>query len=173
VSNHLPWLGAQEEKKMEDAKGLDRAARVALVAPFPVADVQWRVGNRTKDKSKGTALAYIESRAVMRRLDEVFGGGGWSFEIRPIESGGALVGFVGRLTTIWPSGLVVVREDAGSASDIEPVKGAASDALKRAAVQVGVGRYLHSLPVQWFPLKGEGKYLDGTPTLPDWAIPKS
>ena len=44
-----------------------------LKAPFPGDKIHWRVGARTKDKSKGIPLAYIDARDVMERLDEVLG----------------------------------------------------------------------------------------------------
>src|SRR5690625_2037857 len=44
-----------------------------LAAPFDPARIHWRVGATTKDKSKGIALAYINARDVMRRLDQVMG----------------------------------------------------------------------------------------------------
>jgi hypothetical protein len=145
----------------------DFRALAALKAPFDPREVQWRVGSVNKDKTRGTALAYVEARAVMKRLDSVFGPSGWSFELRPVEGG-----FIGRLTVTWPSGKVTVREDAGASSDMEPLKGGASDALKRAAVSLGVGRYLYYLPTKWVDLK-DGKYLAETPELPSWALPRA
>lgn len=156
--------------KMENltAEGLaDHAALAALVAPFAAKEVHWRVGSTTKDKTKGTALAYVEARAVMKRLDSVFGPAGWSFTLRDIAGG-----FVGRLTVTWPSGSITNREDVGASSEIEPLKGGASDALKRAAVSLGIGRYLYYLPTVWVPLKNS-KYLSETPALPAWALPKA
>ena len=49
----------------------------ALAAPFPPDRVSWRVGSTTSDKSRGMALAYIDARDVMDRLDEVVGPGNW------------------------------------------------------------------------------------------------
>lgn len=166
------------DEKKTGATSADHEALRRLVAPFPAKAVKWRVGSTTKDKTRGSALAYVEARAVMKRLDQVFGPSGWSFETRPVSlevtgRNGQITesGFIGRLTVTWPSGKTTVREDAGAASDIEPLKGGASDALKRAAVQLGIGRYLYHLPTRWVPLR-DGKYLAETPNLPDWAIPK-
>lgn len=144
---------------------VDHSARKALVEPFAANEVHWRVGSRNKDKTKGIALPYVESRVVMKRLDEVFGPAGWSFTLREVTGG-----FIGQLTTTWPSGVTTIREDVGASSDIEPVKGGASDALKRAGVQLGIGRYLYYIPTTWVKLKSE-KYLAETPELPRWALP--
>jgi len=145
---------------------VDHDALRDLVTPFAVKEVRWRIGSTTKDKTRGTALAYIDARAVMKRLDTVFGPGGWSFMLQSIAGG-----FIGRLDVTWPSGRTTTCEDVGASSDIEPLKGGASDALKRAAVSLGIGRYLYYLPTVWVPLR-DGKYLSETPSLPAWALPK-
>jgi hypothetical protein len=49
----------------------------ALSAPFPSESIDWRIGSTTSDKSKGMALAYIDARAVMDRLDAMCGPDGW------------------------------------------------------------------------------------------------
>ena len=43
----------------------------ALAKPFPADSIHWRVGSTTKDGKRGMALAYIDARDVMDRLDEV------------------------------------------------------------------------------------------------------
>lgn len=53
---------------------------------------------------------------------------------------------------------------------MESTKGGLSDAMKRAAVQFGIGRYLYKLDSIWVPLK-DGKYLEFIPQLPVWALP--
>ncbi len=51
----------------------------------------------------------------------------------------------------------VSKSDVGTASQWEASKGCASDALKRAAVHFGIGRYLYALPQVWVDLDGEGR----------------
>ena len=48
-----------------------------LSAPFPADRVSWRVGSTTQAKDKGMALAYIDARDVMDRLDAVMGPAYW------------------------------------------------------------------------------------------------
>ena len=48
---------------------------------------------------------------------------------------------------------------------------AVSDALKRAAVKFGVGRYIYRLDQQWVDYDAKAKKIVGTPRLPDWALP--
>ncbi len=140
-----------------------------LAEPFGREDIHWRVGFRSERGDRGSALAYIEARAVMDRLDTVVGPEGWASEVSPIFENGALTGAKCRLTLFLESG-EVWREDIGAASEGEALKGAASDALKRAAVQYGIGRYLYNLPGTWVDLDGNGR-LSETPELPDWALP--
>lgn len=66
--------------------------------------------------------------------------------------------------------LGVVKQDVGTVSIADQIKGAHSDALKRAAVKFGIGTYLYDLK----NLKGgyvEGARVIEPPQLPDWALP--
>lgn len=66
--------------------------------------------------------------------------------------------------------LGIVKEDVGTASPADQMKGAHSDALKRAAVKFGIGAYLYDLK----NLKGgfvENKVVVEPPELPEWALP--
>ncbi|WP_414039423.1 Rad52/Rad22 family DNA repair protein [Acidithiobacillus sp. M4-SHS-6] len=145
----------------------------ALKAPFPLAEIRWRVGFRNSNNTRGSALAYVDARTVMERLDEVLGTDGWASEITPISSGDGFVGAKCRLTLFLEAG-EVWREDFGAVpeSGQEPLKSAASDAFKRAAVQFGIGRYLYELPTTWVDLDADGRMRE-TPELPDWALPES
>ena len=133
-----------------------RAIGRALAAPFPPECVEWRPQGKTAPNKRVQLLPYIDARAVQDRLDDVVGVGGWSFELEPlVVSGGELMVARGRLTILG-----VTRDDVGAASAWEPSKGCASDALKRAAVQFGIGRYLYALPDVHVTLDGKGKVAD-------------
>ena len=77
----------------------------------------------------------------------------------------------------------VTKWDGAENTDIEAVKGGLSGAMKRAAVQWGIGRYLYKLEESWINANENGAYRgktkDGTPfkwdapSLPSWALPKS
>jgi hypothetical protein len=138
-----------------------------LKRPFDPKKISWRVGATSGDKATGIALAYIDARDVMQRLDDVFGLD-WQCrythaECKTICEIGVLVGGV----WIWRAG------GAGD-TDVEAEKGAISDAFKRAAVLFGVGRYLYDIPNKWVPIKAQGRsyVLDGVPPLPTWATPE-
>jgi hypothetical protein len=49
------------------------------------------------------------------------------------------------------------------------LKAAFSDALKRAAVKFGIGRYLYRLPQQWADYDPAKRQFSAAPRLPDWA----
>lgn len=123
-----------------------------LALPFPTQDIEFRVGSTNKEKTKGLALAYITSRAVMERLDMVVGPGNWESNLSVIDKGFTCSLSI-RVGQDW-----VTKMDAANLSDIESIKGGASDALKRAAVQWGIGRYLYGLPDIWVALEN-GKYI--------------
>lgn len=134
-----------------------------LSGPFDPRYISWRPGSSSKDPNKpcvAMGLAYLNAREIMERLDEVVGPGNWSdryhqagsaiiceLSIRvpkvAMEGGGARR-FDGE--TEW-----ITKSDGAGETDVEGSKGAISDALKRAAVKFGVGRYLYYLPKWWFP----------------------
>jgi hypothetical protein len=117
-----------------------------LSAPFPPEVVSWRVGSTTGDKKKGLALAYIDARDVMQRLDTLVGPENWQNKYS--HANGKTVCDIGiRCGQEW-----VWKADGAGDSDIEAEKGALSDAFKRAAVRWGIGRYLYSIESIWVEL---------------------
>ena len=53
---------------------------------------------------------------------------------------------------------------------MEAIKGGLSNAMRRAAVQWGIGRYLYDLPQQWVPVD-DYKQFKVTPRVPDRFLP--
>lgn len=145
----------------------------ALSEPFPPEAIDWRVGATNGEKTRGIALAYIQARPVMDRLDEVVGPENWTDSYVPIQDKNGTVGFICtlslRIGDKW-----VAKTDGADTSDIEAIKGGISDAFKRAAVKWGIGRYLYDLPGNWVAIEARGKsfVLKEIPELPDWALPK-
>lgn len=137
-----------------------------LKNPFDVRQVKWRVGATNKEKTKGIALAYIDARDVMKRLDDVCGVAGW--QAKYIEVNG---GFICELS-IKVGNEWITKANAAGHTKVEAIKGGASDALKRAASVWGIGRYLYYLPNKWV-LLNKYKQLTEIPELPQWAIPKA
>lgn len=123
-----------------------------LCAPFPVDMIEWRVGSTNQDKTKGMALAYIDARAVMDRLDSVCGPGGWQCNYTAGVNGSIICNIGVNVGADW-----VWKADGAGATDFEGEKGALSDAFKRAAVRWGVGRYLYELKAPWVGIEQRGK----------------
>lgn len=135
--------------------------------PFPANKIHWRIGARTKDKTKGIALAYIDARDVMSRLDDVVGPQNWQAEY-PWSDNKRIVCRIGiRIESEW-----IWKANGAGDTDVEADKGAFSDAFKRAAVLWGIGKYLYALPNVWVPLTSNGYKLAETPNLPKWATPE-
>jgi hypothetical protein len=89
-------------------------------------------------------FTYADARAVAQRLDDVLGLAGWQFEVKVADAAAKVVH--GTLIAVI-DGVTTVRQDFGypnSAQDDEPLKSAASDALRRCAAQIGVGRSLYA-----------------------------
>jgi hypothetical protein len=122
----------------------------ALCEPFAADEIDWRVG------AGGRALAYIDARTVMDRLDNVCGPENWqnNYLFGPGSS------LICNLGIKMPNGEWVWKADGAGATDIEAEKGAMSDALKRAAVRFGVGRYLYDL--EGPKVQMDGKYIAKT-----------
>lgn len=155
-----------------------------LKLPFPKEDIDWRLQSCGEKNGKfwGKALAYITSRAVQDRLDEVCGTDGWQTTISKVGDA-YLCTLSIRVTHSDGSTEWISRTDGADATDIEAVKGGISGAIKRAAVLFGIGRYLYNITESWAIITENGKYNGCTkdkkyfkwdpPELPAWALPKN
>jgi hypothetical protein len=124
---------------------------VKLAEPFSPMVPSWRVGSKASDQKTGLALAYIDARDVMERLDEVCGPDGW--QCRYSHANAKTVCDLGiKIGDEW-----IWKANGAGDTDVEQEKGALSDAFKRAAVMWGVGRYLYSLPKVWAKIRPVGK----------------
>ena len=125
-----------------------------LFRPFPAASVSWRAQLVTKARGDGyaaLALAYIDARDVMERLDQVCTPVHWQSE--HFDAGN---GKLGCKLGIFIDGMWVWKSDGAGDTDVEAEKGAFSGALKRAAVQWGIGRYLYEIGNVWVPCEATG-----------------
>jgi hypothetical protein len=114
-----------------------------LSKPFNPELISWRIGSTTSDKQRGLALAYIDGRDVMQRLDEVVGPENW--QARYSHADKITICEIGiRIDGEW-----VWKANGAGSTDVEAEKGACTDAFKRAAVLWGIGQYLYSLKSPW------------------------
>lgn len=115
----------------------------ALAAEFPREQVSWRAQNIKKDGTSALALAYIDSRDVMNRLDSVVGPENWS-DSYDVHEHVTICTIAIRTADGWVS-----KADGAGDTDVEAEKGRLSDAFKRAAVKWQIGRYLYSIAAPW------------------------
>ena len=111
---------------------------------------KWRI--QTQNEYNAQCVAYIDARDVQNLLDEVVGVDNWQTNFEVIN--GNLFCSLGiRVThddgeTEW-----IWKKDVGTESNTEAEKGNASDSMKRAAVNFGVGRFLYEMSLQKVKVK--------------------
>lgn len=142
-----------------------------LRAPFPAEKIKFRAADRSR-KGQVDLLAYIDARDVAERLDEVLGADKWREKtMQPVMEDGRMSGIIHTLE-LFIGDTWVSRSDVGSASSLEALKGAASDAFKRAAVKFGIGAYLYDMPKTRVPVEALDEFGQPPelPEIPDWAL---
>ena len=141
----------------------------ALSAPFDLKEVKFKP--QVVQGTRALALAYVDARAIQDRLDDVLGVEGWQDEYEVLADGSVVCRLRLKIGNEW-----VVKMDVGGPSEQpdggDRMKAAFSDALKRAAVKFGIGRYLYRLPQQWADYDPAKRQFRTPPTLPAFALPK-
>jgi hypothetical protein len=141
----------------------------ALSAPFDPREVKFKP--QVTKGNRALALAYVDARTVQERLDEVLGVENWQDDYDHLPDGSVVCRLRLRLGDEW-----ITKVDVGSPSEQpdehDRVKAAFSDALKRAAVKFGVGRYLYRLPSTWCDYDPQKRQFKQLPPLPSPKQPK-
>lgn len=108
-------------------------------------EIECRVG--TINERGLSLLLYKDARVDQKILDEAFGMYGWERTHQSIE------GNLYCTVRIWDleKSQWIEKQDVGTTSYTEKEKGQASDAFKRACVNVGIGRELYTAPFIWIP----------------------
>jgi hypothetical protein len=144
----------------------DLLAQLQEPTPFRVKPGEVRFFPSGKGGTyKARALPYIDRVTVLARLNEVLGEG-WRSDFQVIDTVAKVVQC--RLEIRTPEGWIG-RADIGGPgepgeSPTTEWKSAATDALKRAAVQFGLGRFLSGIEV-WVPCEGKNKR---SPVFVEW-----
>lgn len=134
-----------------------------LQAYFKPDELEWRVARagNTNGRVWAQLLVYVTSRAVMNRLDEVFGPEGWRNSIQYGPNGQVLCTIEAYIDGQW-----VGKMDGADETDVEAIKGGISGAMKRAGVQWGIGRYLYEFGDTFAIVNDKGRhrgqYKDGS-----------
>lgn len=122
-----------------------------LTAPFD--KIHWRAQTVVKGRDglgyTAMALAYMDARDVMERLDAVCGPAGWQDNYHETQSGRIVCSLTLNIDGVW-----ITKCDAAGDTAVEGEKGAISDAFKRAAVKWGIGRYLYAMEAPWADCEG-------------------
>ena len=147
-----------------------RAVTDALSAPFDPREVKFKP--QMVKNNKALAIAYIDVRLIQDRLDGVLGAESWQDDYEILPDGSVTCRLRLNLGGQW-----VTKMDVGSPSEQpdggDRLKAAFSDALKRAAVKFGIGRYLYRLPAQWVDYDPGKKQITRLPQLPAFALPRT
>jgi hypothetical protein len=140
----------------------------ALAEPFRPEEVKWKA--QSIKNNRALAVAYIDARVVAERLDSVLGVVNWEDRYEVLSDGNVVCTLRVRIGGEW-----IAKSDVGGESgqpdEGDRKKAAFSDALKRAAVKFGIGRYLYRLPASWVDCNPQTKQLNAKPPLPSWALP--
>jgi hypothetical protein len=121
-----------------------------LTSPFPKDRLGIKVQSTSKDKTKAMLICYLSHTDVYARLEEV--DPAWSCEVRR-EWNETMQGWGDKTEKVFFCDMQltvkgVTRENVGEGGD---PKSAYSDALKRASMLFGVGRYLYDSEQVWVP----------------------
>ena len=143
-----------------------QALSLALAAPFAEREVKFKP--QAVKGNRALALAYVDVRAIMDRLDDVLGVANWQDDYRLLPDNSVMCRLRLKMGGRW-----ITKMDVGSPSEQpdggDRLKAAFSDALKRAAVKFGLGRYLYRLPQQWAEYDPTKRQFSSPPKLPPWA----
>jgi hypothetical protein len=145
-----------------------REIEEALARPFSAEEVRFKP--QTISGNRALAVAFVDARVIMDRLDEVVGVDGWTDDYQRLDSGEVVCRLSVRLNGEWLT-KVDVGGQSGQPDAGDRVKSAFSEALKRAAVKWGVARYLYRLPMTWCDYDPQRRQFVRPPQLPAWALP--
>ena len=127
----------------------EQAEKLAL--PFTFDEIEWRILRISKKKPVAQVAAYVNSRAIQKRLDYVVGRENWQNEFETVTGpANSNTAHICKLSIYYPErGEWITKSDGAGCTDVEPIKGGLSNAFKRAASMWGIGRYLYELKNIW------------------------
>jgi hypothetical protein len=156
---------AKSETKMVAVTGEGDVNQIAqaLAAPFDPAEVKFKP--QAVSGNRALAIPFVDARVIQDRLDDVLGVMGWQDSYECLPEGSVVCRLSIRIAGEW-----ITKTDVGGQSE-QPDEGdrrkaAFSDALKRAAVKFGIGRYLYRLKPQWVDYDTQKRQFARPPVLP-------
>ena len=111
-------------------------------------EIECRVN--TINENGASLLLYKDARVDQKILDETYGVFGWKRSHQCINEQMFCT------VEVWDEekGQWICKQDVGTESRTEQVKGAVSDSFKRACFNIGIGRELYTAPFIWIPASG-------------------
>ena len=108
-------------------------------------EIECRVGQRSEKTESISLLLYKDARVDQKMLDEAFGMFGWQKRYERDNKGNLFC----IVSIKSPDDEWIEKSDVGTESNMESIKGEASDAFKRACFNWGIGRELYTAPQIW------------------------
>lgn len=146
----------------------------ALSEPFPQSDVEWKPGAVNKERTKALALAYVDSRAYIQRLNLVAPDWEDRYVVTTQEDRVFVVCSltIAGVTRTGDGEAPLYAKDRDGESYLEPnaLTTASAQAFKRACVKFSLGAYLYNLPQTWCDYDERSRRIVNPPKLPDWAL---
>lgn len=153
MAQRKPAKKTPVKRKPRAKKAPEPTLEQKLSAPFPIEEMSIKVQTVSKSNPKrGLIVAYVDKTAVQKRLDEVFGVYGWGNTYEDIVVTDKVRVVRCTLTITHPeTGVASSKQSDGAhyGGGQNPDKSAESDAFKRCATMLGIGRYLYRLPMTW------------------------
>ena len=106
-------------------------------------EIECRVAQVSREGKGFSLLLYKDSRVDMNVLDETVGAMNWQ-RSHTRENANCIVSIWDEEKKVWVS-----KEDTGTESNTEALKGLASDSFKRSCFCWGIGRELYTAPFIW------------------------
>jgi hypothetical protein len=127
-----------------------------LAEPFQDHEIEWRVARAGVKYGRPWAqvLAYIDARAARARLNAVLGPANWRVSY---ASDGPRNGVLATLS-LRIDGEWIAKSDGADITEREPVKGALSNAFKRACAVWLIGEHLYDVGESWAVFTDDGAH---------------
>lgn len=146
----------------------------ALGQPFPVSDIEWKPGALNRERTKALALAYVDSRAYIQRLNLVAPDWEDRYVVTTLPDRIIVVCSltIGGITRTGDGEALLFHQDRNGDTQPEanPLTTASAQAFKRACVKFSLGAYLYSLPQTWCDYDDKSRRITQAPKLPEWAL---
>ncbi|WP_322508124.1 Rad52/Rad22 family DNA repair protein [Anaerolinea sp.] len=147
----------------------------ALQEPFPSHEVEFKPGATNREKTKALALAYVDSRPYIQRLNLVCPD--WQDEYQVMMLPDRVVVLcrltIAGVTRTGDGECLLSGGEEGDRAEPNAVTTASAQAFKRACVKFGLGAYLYALPQVWCDYDAQKRKIVNPPQLPEWALAPS